>query len=107
MAMYKQKCGYCNKNYVLAGRSQKFVVCFDCQKKELAGEVTDPVMKEMFDIPEEFYKTSGFLRNIKVSYLKFGNLTERQIEAFKKVVSEMKDKEKGKGKDGKEKGSED
>jgi hypothetical protein len=65
-------------------------VCYECQKKELQGEIKDPAMKEMFDIPEEFYMRNAFLRDIKINYLKFGNLTEKQIEAFKKTVENMK-----------------
>ena len=47
-------------------------------------------MKKMFDIPEEFYRESLFLRNIKSSYLRFGKLSGKQIEWFKKVVEDMK-----------------
>ena len=89
---YKQKCYICKKNYVTASRMQRFVVCSDCQKKELSGEITDPEMKTMFDIPEEFYTQNSFLRDIKANYLKFGKLSERQIQAFKETVQRMKDK---------------
>ena len=65
-------------------------MCYDCQKAEMKGEIKDPKMKKMFDIPEEFYKENSFLRDIKIKYLKWGELTERQIEAFKKVVKDMK-----------------
>ena len=45
-----------------------------------------------FDIPEKFYENSSFLRDIKVKVTKWGNeLTEKQIEAFKKVVKAMKE----------------
>jgi hypothetical protein len=89
MAMYKQKCAICKKNFVLMS-GHGFPICYDCQKQELQGAIKDPEMKKMFDIPEEFYRQSYFLRSIKVNYLKFGKLTEKQIEAFKKVVKEMK-----------------
>ena len=36
-----------------------------------------------------------FLRDIKINYLRFGKLSERQIEAFKKVVKKMKEKATG------------
>jgi hypothetical protein len=49
-------------------------------------------MKKMFDIPEEFYMQNSFLRSIKMNYLKFGNLTEKQIEVFNKVVNDLKTK---------------
>ena len=56
----------------------------------MKGEIKDPKMKKMFNIPEEFYKKNSFLRDIKIRYLKWGELTERQINAFKKTVKEMK-----------------
>jgi hypothetical protein len=76
---------------VIVTRRQKWVMCYDCQKAEMKGEIKDPKMKKMFDIPEEFYKENSFLRDIKIKYLQWGELTERQIEAFKKVVKDMKD----------------
>lgn len=79
---------------VLVSSKTKFPVCYDCQKEELQGEIKDKKMKEMFDIPEEFYRESLFLRSIKINYLKFGKLSSKQLEWFKKVVDEMKkDKE--------------
>ena len=58
----------------------------------MEGEIKDPEMKKMFDIPVDFYKENMFLRDIKINYLRFGKLSERQIEAFKKVVKQMKEK---------------
>ena len=94
MASYKHKCMLCNKNYVLADWRTKFPICYDCEKHELTGNVKDPKMRELFDIPEEYYKTSSFLRSIKKNYLRFGDLTEKQIEAFKKVVDDLGKKAK-------------
>ena len=48
----------------------------------------------MFEIPEEFYKKSLFLRDIKIKYIRFGELSEKQIAAFKKVVKEMEENNK-------------
>ena len=90
MALYKQKCAICKKNFVLMSGSG-FPICYDCQKDELKGEIKDPEMKKLFDIPEELYKKSYFLRSIKINYLKFGKLTEKQIDAFKKAVKELKE----------------
>ena len=96
MATYQQKCIKCKKNYVQISswKSQRYVLCYDCQKAELEGEIKDPKMRKMFDIPEDFYKKNIFLRNIKINYLKYGELTEKQIDAFKKTVEKMKEKEK-------------
>jgi len=90
MARFKQKCAKCKKNYVLVTRRQ-FPLCYDCQKPEMEGEIKDPKMKRMFKIPEDFYKENSFLRSLKVNYLKFGELSEKQIDAFKKTVKEMKE----------------
>jgi len=88
---YKQKCWRCKKNYVTATYRNKYVTCYDCEKNELHTEVKDKKMKKFFDIPEELYKKSAFLRSIKVNYLRYGALSEKQIESFKKVVKEMKE----------------
>ena len=74
---------------LISGRNN-FPLCYDCQKNELEGEIKDPEMKKLFDIPEEFYRQNSFLRSIKSNYLKFGKLTEKQVETFKKAVSDMK-----------------
>ncbi|MBR9691333.1 hypothetical protein GOV06_00960 [Candidatus Woesearchaeota archaeon] len=93
---FKQKCFRCKKNYVLASRRQRWIVCYDCQKAEMKGEIKDPKMKKMFDIPEEFYKENLFLRDIKIKYIKWGELTENQINAFKKVVKDLKNAQSSK-----------
>lgn len=93
---YKQKCARCNKNYVTATWKTRYVLCFDCQKKELMGTIEDPKMKKFFDIPEEFYTESSFLRSIKINYLRYGDLSGDQIRAFKDVVKSFKDKREGK-----------
>jgi len=91
MVQYKQRCARCKKNMVLITGRNQFPICYDCQKAELSGEIKDPKMKRMFKIPEDFYKQSGFLRSIKSNYLRYGNLSEKQIEFFKKAVKEMKE----------------
>ena len=58
--------------------------------KRIDQPIKDAKFKKMFDIPKEFYEQSAFLRNIKESCIRFENLTEKQVEAFKKVVKEMK-----------------
>lgn len=88
---YKQKCFRCKKNYVIATWRSRFVQCYDCEKDQLKGEIKDPKMKKMFAIPEDFYKENSFLRSIKINYLKFGALSEKQIETFKKAVIKMKE----------------
>ena len=88
--IYKQKCVRCNKNYVVASGRSRYVLCYECQKKEMGGEITDPKMKKFFNIPEELYTRSSFLRNIKINYLRYGDLTTNQLQAFRKVVREIR-----------------
>jgi len=73
---------------------QRYPICYDCQKKELEGKIKDPKMKKLFNIPEEFYKQNSFLRSIKINYLKYGELSEKQIDTFKEVVKKLKNPEK-------------
>ena len=89
---YKQKCFRCKKNYVVTTSKKRFPVCYDCEKFEMQGEIKDKKMKRMFSIPEEYYKDNSFLRDIKIKYLRFGELTEKQIEAFKKTVKDLKER---------------
>ena len=91
---YQQKCMRCRKNYVTVSGKQRYAVCYECQKKDMEGKITDPKMKKLFDIPEDLYKENSFLRDIKINYLRYGKLSERQIEAFKKTVKKLKE-EKG------------
>jgi len=91
MAKFKQLCLRCKKNYVPASWRDKFIQCYECQKKELSTEIEDKEFKKMFDIPEEFYKENSFLRDIKIKYIRFKTLSERQIEAFKETVKKMKE----------------
>ncbi len=56
----------------------------------MAGEVTDPALKKLLNIPEEFYHENSFLRSIKINALRYGSLSEKQIEYFKKSVDKMK-----------------
>lgn len=91
---YKQKCIRCKINYVAATYRQRYVVCHDCQEKEMKSEIKDPKMKKLFNIPEDFYKKNSFLKDIKLNYVRYENLTEKQISAFKKAVKEMKAKSK-------------
>jgi hypothetical protein len=73
---------------VLMTRRGQRPVCFTCEKKDLQGEITDPAMKKLFDIPEELYQKSSFLRSVKIQYLKYGKLSDKQIEIFKKVAEQ-------------------
>ena len=88
---FKQKCNKCKKNFVLTTSRQPYVVCYECSKDSLKGEITDPMYKRLFDIPEEYYKDNAFLRNIKSNYLRYHSLSDKQIEVFKKVVEKIRE----------------
>ena len=90
MVRYKQICSRCKKNMVVVTSNNRFPLCYDCQKDELHQEIKDPKMKKMFDIPEEFYKENAFLRSIKINFIKFGKLSDKQIEWFHKTVDTLK-----------------
>ena len=92
---FKQKCSRCRKNWVIATYRTPYVVCYECQKSQLEGEITDQQIKKLLDIPEEYYKENSFLRSIKINALRYGKLSEKQIECFKKSAEKMK-KEKEK-----------
>ncbi len=64
-------------------------VCTQCQMKEINKPITDPKFKALFDIAPELYEQSSFLRNIKDAYLRYGGLSDKQEEVFKKVVDDL------------------
>lgn len=76
------------------GWKDRWVVCYDCQKTELSKPIKNIKFKKMFDIPEQYYKDNTFLRSIKLNYIKYAELSPKQIEVFKKVVKDMKEEEK-------------
>ncbi|MBT5342617.1 hypothetical protein HOL59_03465 [Candidatus Woesearchaeota archaeon] len=92
---FKQKCAMCKTDWVIMFSARQFPICVKCHMKQIEKEIKDPKMKKFFDIPQKFYEENSFLRNIKQAYIRFDNLSEKQVEAFKKTVKEMKE---GKGK---------
>jgi hypothetical protein len=99
MVAYKQRCALCkNKWALVTSQRQKFVTCMDCEMKVVEKEVEDKEFKKLFKIPIEWYKENSFLRSIRYQYGRWGSLTEKQIEAFKKTVKEKKEKGKEKKK---------
>ena len=86
---YKQRCPSCRKAMVLVTIRSRNPFCYNCQKDQLKGKIKDPEMKQMFAIPEELYVNNAFLRSIKINYLRFGSLTPKQVDAFKKAVTDL------------------
>lgn len=86
---YKQLCAICRKNHVLIKQRNQFPICQQCSMREISKPIEDETFKKLFDIDQKLYEQSSFLRSIKSSYLKFGSLSDKQIETFKKVADEM------------------
>jgi len=91
MVQYKERCKLCKNEWALVNYRVRFPVCLKCQMKQLNQEVTDPEFKKMFDIDKDLYEQNSFLRDIKIKYIRFGQLSEKQIETFKRVAKEMKE----------------
>jgi len=86
---YKQLCVICRKNHVLISSRNQFPICTDCSMKQINQPITDAKFKKLFDIDQKLYEQSSFLRSIKSNYLRFGSLSGKQIDTFRKVAAEM------------------
>ncbi len=89
MAKYKQRCVLCRKNMVLISNYFQKPFCAQCQMRDFDKPIEDPKFRKMFDIDNRFYVENSFLRDIKSKYIRFGSLTDRQIEAFKRVAKDV------------------
>ncbi len=87
---YKQLCAICRKSHVLISSGNQFPICTACSMRQIDKPIEDVVFKKLFDIDQKLYESSSFLRSIKSNYLRFGSLSEKQIEVFKKVAAELK-----------------
>lgn len=86
---FKHKCKICHKEWVVINR-REFPICLKCHIRQIfSEEVTDKKFK-FLNIPKELYEKSRFLRNIRQAYLMYKELSEKQVKAFKKTVSEIK-----------------
>lgn len=92
---YKQVCAICRKNHVLILSRNQFPICTSCGMKQINQPILDETFKKLFDIDNALYEKSSFLRSIKSNYLKFGSLSEKQIETFKRVAKELASPEAG------------
>jgi hypothetical protein len=88
---FKQKCAMCKEDWVIMYSARQFPICIKCHMKKIDKEVKDPAMKKLLDIPNDLYEKSLFLRKIKEAYLMWDKLSEKQIEAFKKAVKDIKE----------------
>lgn len=86
---FKQKCKICGKEWVVINR-REFPICVKCHIMQIFSEKVTDKEYSFLNIPRELYEKSRFLRNIRQSYLMYKELTEKQIKAFKKAVTELK-----------------
>ncbi|MBI2580538.1 hypothetical protein HYV85_01890 [Candidatus Woesearchaeota archaeon] len=86
---YKQLCAICRKNHILISSRNQFPICTSCSMKQINQPITDEKFRKMFDIDQKLYEESSFLRSIKSNYLRFGSLSEKQIDTFKRVAAEL------------------
>lgn len=93
---YKQLCAICRKNHVLIITRNQFPICTSCSMRQISKPIEDEKFKKLFDIDEKLYEESSFLRSIKSNYLRFGSLSEKQVEVFKRVAEELKSGAKSK-----------
>ena len=56
--------------------------------------IGDKKFKKLFDLPLDLYKENAFLRSVRYQYGRFGGITDKQLEAFKKAVQELTKKKK-------------
>lgn len=92
MVEYKELCMVCKKARVLMTSRKQRPICVACQFRGLDKPITDPVFKKLFDIDSRLYDQNYFLRDIKAKYLRFGTLSEKQIEVFERVAKEQGEK---------------
>jgi len=85
------------------GWKDRWIVCYECQKVELSKPIKDEKFKNLFDIPEQYYMDNTFLRSIKLNYIKYEELSPKQIEVFKKVIKDIKAEERKAKKEAREK----
>ncbi len=89
MVEYKERCMVCKKAMVIIKSRRQKAVCLACQFRGIEDKpITDPTFKALFDIDAKLYEDSYFLRDIKAKYMRFGALSEKQIEVFQKVAEE-------------------
>lgn len=86
---YKQLCVMCKKNHVLIASRNQFPICTSCSMKQINQPIEDEKFRKLFDIDQKLYEQSSFLRSIKSNYLRFKELSEKQIEVFRKVAEEL------------------
>ncbi len=86
---FKQKCKICHKEWVVI-RGREFPICVKCHMRQMTFEKITQLKYKFLNISKKLYEKSRFLRSIRQSYLRYEELTEKQIKAFKKAVKELR-----------------
>ena len=86
---FKKKCNVCKDVWVLA-KHREYTICVECHLKQIFSEKITDKEYQFLDVDRATYTKSRFLRNIRHAYITYGSLTEKQIEAFKEAVKNVK-----------------
>ncbi|MBU0457166.1 MAG: hypothetical protein ABH824_04780 [Nanoarchaeota archaeon] len=86
---FKKKCGICREEWVLIN-DREYPICVNCHMKQIFSEEITEKKYDFLNIDKKIYLKSRFLRNIRHSYLRYKSLTDKQVEAFKKAVEDIK-----------------
>ena len=86
---FKKKCNICKEKWVLV-KSREYTICVPCHMKKIFSEEVTDKAYDFLNADREIYEESRFLRNIRQSYLMYKELSDKQIEVFKKVLEDVK-----------------
>ncbi len=86
---FKQKCKLCKTEWVIMNYKE-YPICVKCQMRQAFSEEITAKKYLFLEIDKKLYEQSRFLRNIRQSYMRYKELTAKQIAAFKKVAEEVK-----------------
>jgi len=87
--LFKKKCRICNDKWVL-DQPKQFTICTECHMKQIFSEEVTDKKYAFLNISHDLYQKSRFLRNIRQSYVRFHELSEKQVSAFKETVKSLK-----------------
>ena len=90
---FKQKCKMCKEEWVVINR-REFPICIPCHMRQIMSEEVTAKKYQFLNVTKATYEKSRFLRNIRQAYLMYKELSKKQIDAFKKVVKDLKNPKK-------------
>ena len=69
---------------------RQYTICPDCHLKQIFSEQVDDRKYNFLNADPELYRQSRFLRNIRQSYIRSKELTDKQVKAFKETLVKIK-----------------